>query len=38
VVQLAGLFLRADYDVARLTGESLKHVFIIRAMSIHCYK
>jgi hypothetical protein len=29
VVQLAGLFLRADYNVPGLAGESLKHGFII---------
>ena len=35
VVQLAGLFLRADHHVPRLPGESFKHEFIIKTMSIH---
>jgi hypothetical protein len=37
VVQCAGLFLRADHDVPRLPGESFKHVFIIKTVSIHCF-
>ena len=37
VVQLAGLFLRTDDDVPGLPRESLKHVFIIKTLSIHCH-
>jgi hypothetical protein len=37
VVQPTGLFLCADHDVPGLPGESLKHSFIMKAMSIHCY-
>jgi hypothetical protein len=37
VVQFAGLILRADYHLARLPGESFKHVFIMKTLSIHYF-
>jgi hypothetical protein len=37
VVQLAGLFLRANHDLPGLPGESFKHVSLLTTVSIHYF-